>query len=283
MIRWTPGIPAANLRVQPKTEEDEMISRHGVLVICFGLTILLGGCALPGQVSTTPASETEQVAAAAHSIGDYAEAARLYERAAERDPKSVAALIGLGRAYTALGQYSRAENALIRARALNGRNPEVLNELGNLELQQMHPKIAITHFEAALKIDRHNLVALTGKAVSLDYLSRHTEAQDVYRTALKTYPTNFALLSNYALSQVLSGDIGAGIKLMEELLRDPTHGDTVRANMAIAYALDGRTRDARAMLTGTMSGAEIDSALRHYAAARADYLAGKPIGYMIFQ
>jgi Flp pilus assembly protein TadD len=260
-----------------------MISRHGVLMFCLGLSALVSGCSLPGQVPTSPASETEQVAAAAYSIGDYAEAARLYERAAERDPKSVGALVGLGKAYTALGQYSRAQNALIRARMLNGRNPEVLNELGNLELQQMHPKIAIEHFDDALKLDRDNLVALTGKAVSLDYLSRHLEAQEVYRTALKTYPTNFALLSNYALSQVLSGDIGAGINLMEELLRDPTNGETVRANMAIAYALDGRTRDARAMLTGTMSGAEIDAALRHYTAAREDYLAGKPIGYMIFQ
>lgn len=260
-----------------------MRSRQVAPAVALGLSLFLAGCVMPGRGDNPQSSETGQVAEAAFSIGDYEEAARLYELAAARDAKSVPALIGLGKSYTALGQFSRAQNALIRARELNRRDPEVHNQLGNLALQEMHPKVAIGHFDQALKLDRDNLTALTGKAVSLDYLSRHAEAQEVYRRALQTYPTNFPLLSNYALSQVLSRDIGAGIKLMEELLRDPSHGDTVRANMAIAYALDGRSRDARAMLQGLMSDAEIEAALRHYAAAREAWLAGKPIGYMIFQ
>lgn len=250
-----------------------------MVALAFGLA----GCSQLGRGAAAATSETEQVAEASYSVGDYEEAARVFELAAQRDPGSVAALVGLGKSYTALRQFSRAENALVRARQLNPRNPEVHNQLGNLELYQMHPKQAIGHFDKALGVDRKNLVALTGKAVALDYLSRHTEAQAVYNRGLEFYPTNFALLSNYALSLVLSGEIGRGTRLMEELLRDPASGDTVRANLAIAYALDGRTRDARTMLQGIMSSAEADAALKHYAAARADYLAGKPIGYMIFQ
>ncbi len=261
-----------------------MIFRPGRLgVFLVPAVLLLAGCVMPRQESASARSESEQVAAAALSVGDYAEAARLYERAAAQDQRAVGPLIGLGKAYTALGQYSRAGNALQRAHELNGRNTDVLNEMGRLDLMQMQPKSAIDRFDKALSIDRRNLAALTGKAVSLDYLSRHAEAQVVYREALQIYPTNFALLSNYALSRVLSGDIGEGIRLMEELLRDPAKGETVRANMAIAYALDGRTRDARAILSGTMSPGEIDETLRLYAAARTDYLAGKPIGYMIFR
>ncbi|MCB5408731.1 tetratricopeptide repeat protein [Pseudogemmobacter faecipullorum] len=237
---------------------------------------------MPGAATKAPA-ETEQVAEAAWSIGDYEEAARLYELAAARDSRSVEALIGLGKSYAALGQYSRAGNALARARDLDRRNPEVYNQLGNLALLEMHPKEAIDHFSDALRLDRRNLAAFTGKGVSLDYLSRHAEAHEVYREALKFYPTNFPLLSNYALSQVLGRQIGEGTRLMEELLRDPANGETVRANLAIAYALDGRVRDARAMLTGLMSEAEINASLRHYEAARQNYLAGKPVGYMIFQ
>lgn len=259
-----------------------MGSRFVRSAVLFTLTMLMSGCVMPGAATKAPA-ETEQVAEAAWSIGDYEEAARLYELAAARDSRSVEALIGLGKSYAALGQYSRAGNALARARDLDRRNPEVYNQLGNLALLEMHPKEAIDHFSDALRLDRRNLAAFTGKGVSLDYLSRHAEAHEVYREALKFYPTNFPLLSNYALSQVLGRQIGEGTRLMEELLRDPANGETVRANLAIAYALDGRVRDARAMLTGLMSEAEINASLRHYEAARQNYLAGKPVGYMIFQ
>ncbi|MCL4067141.1 tetratricopeptide repeat protein [Pseudomonas sp. GX19020] len=260
-----------------------MFSRLAALPVILCALLVLSGCSLPAVMEKQPEGETEQVAEAAWSIGDYEEAARLFELASARNPKSVTALVGLGKSYTALAQYNRAQNALFRARDLNRRAPEVHNQLGNLALQEMHPKTAIEHFDTALRLDRTNLAALTGKAVSLDYLSRHAEAQEVYTRALQTWPTNFPLLSNYALSQVLGGNIGAGMKLMEELLRDPANGDTVRANLAIAYALDGRSRDAKAMLSGLMSDADIEKSLRHYAAARQDYLAGKPIGYMIFQ
>ena len=259
-----------------------MVSGFVRSAVALGLVMLMSGCVMPGPGTKAPA-ETEQVAEAAWSIGDYEEAARLYELAAARDGRSVEALIGLGKSYAALGQYSRAGNALARARDLDRRNPEVYNQLGNLALQEMHPKEAIVHFSDALRLDRRNLKAFTGKGVSLDYLSRHAEAHEVYQEGLRFYPTNFPLLSNYALSQVLGRQIGEGTRLMEELLRDPVNGDTVRANLAIAYALDGRVRDARAMLTGLMSDAEIDVSLRHYEAARLNYLAGKPVGYMIFQ
>lgn len=260
-----------------------MALRYIRLAAACTAAILISGCVMPLPGNQSPPAETEQVAEAAMSIGDYEESARLYELAAARDTRSVNALIGLGKSYTALGQFNRAENALTRARDLNRRNPEVHNQLGNLALQQMHPKEAIEHFDKALQLDRTNLVAFTGKGVALDYLSRHAEAHQVYEQALKSWPTNFALLSNYALSQVLGRRIGEGTRLMEELLRDPANGETVRANLAIAYALDGRERDARAMLSGLMSDAEIEASLRHYSVARQNYLAGKPVGYMIFQ
>lgn len=260
-----------------------MFLRNAMLVALATAAIGLTGCGSMNPLAQRAApSETEQVAQAAYSVADYHEAARLYERAAEQNPRSAEALLGLGRSYMALGQFNRASNALMRARELGGQRAEVNNELGNLALMQMHPKEAIGFYDTALRADRNNLAALTGKAVSLDYLSRHAEAQKVYRQAIAHYPTNFALLNNYALSQVLSGQIGEGLTLMEELLRDPNRGDSVRPNMAIAYALEGRVRDARAMLEGTMSGAEIEETLAYYAKVREAYLAGKPVGYMIF-
>lgn len=246
--------------------------------------LALTACA-PQSIGERPASstsETVQVGQAAYSVGDYEEAARIYERAAARDNKSSAAYLGLGRSYTQLGQYNRAHNALLRAQSLSSRDPEISNELGNLALQQMQPARAIKYFDESLARDRRNIKGLTGKAVSLDYLSRHAEAQSVYREALSIYPTNFALMSNYALSQVLSRNLGSGIQMMQELLRDSTQGNTVRNNLALAYMLANREGDARAILQGMVPDSEINEILNGYVQVRENYRAGKPIGYLVF-
>lgn len=254
-------------------------------VLMLLAAMAVGGCAdLPGVGARgAVGSETVQVAQAAYNIGDYPEAARLYERAVAADPRSVPALVGLGRTYASMGQFERAKNALENAERIAPQRAEVQVELGHLALTRMHPRDALTYYDAALQADRRNLQAFTGKAVALDYLSRHAEAQQVYRAALAVYPTDFSLLSNYALSKVLSGEIGEGIRLMEELLRDPRQGQTVRANMALAYALDGRESDARAMMVDDMSAREISETLAYYRKVRVDYLAGKPIGYLVFR
>jgi len=241
-----------------------------------------GGFNLRSQSGAAKASGTEAVADAAFAAETYDKAAQLYEKAAHEDPKSAHAYLGLGRSYIEMGQLGRAEFALQRANTLDKRNPEVLNELGNLKLRRLHPAEAIELYDRALRIDRRNLSALTGKAVSLDFLSRHGEAQEVYRQALQVYPSNFVLLSNYSLSQVLSGQIGTGLATMEELLRDPENGPSIRSNMALAYVLDGRRQDAYAMLTGTMSEADIRDTLNRYDQIRKQFKAGKPIGYMVF-
>ncbi|NPD17014.1 tetratricopeptide repeat protein [Xinfangfangia sp. D13-10-4-6] len=191
------------------------------------------GCALSGDEAIRSRSETEQIAEAARSVGEYEEAARLFERAAERDPQSVNALIGLGRTYTELGQFNRAANALNTASAKRPRNAEIYAEMGRLALYQGQASEALVQYDTALKHDRRSLQALTGRAVSLDYLSRHAEAQQGYQQALKIYPTNFALLSNNALSMVISGDAAQGVAVLEELSRDSQHLETAKANLAI--------------------------------------------------
>lgn len=244
---------------------------------------VLSGCALSGSEEAERLSETAQVAQASFAVGDYPEAAQLYEKVSQTEPGSVSALIGLGRSYAAMGQIARAQSALDRARQLSPRNPQVLNELGRLALGQGNAAQALDFYEASLGYDRKNLAALTGKAVTLDYLSRHTEARAVYETGLAIYPTNFVLLSNHALSRVLSGDGAGGIALMEELRRDPVQGSQVVPNLAIAQVLEGRSAEARKVLKGQMSEAQIPALLRRAEEARRIRAGGQPIGHLVFQ
>ena len=135
----------------------------------------------------------------------------------------------------------------------------------------------------ALALKRNDLSASTGKAIALDYLSRHVEAQQVYQEALALWPTNFALMNNYALSLCLSGGAQKGVPILEELIQDPSQGDAARSNLALAYALEGRSRDARAMLEGLGASAEAAATLRYFETIRAAKDKGQAIGQMVFQ
>ena len=114
------------------------------------MIVLVSGCAdnqgrlnLGVGPSQTKVSEMEAVAEAALAGGSYFEAARLYEQAVEETPRSATAYLGLGRSYIAMGQFSRADFALQRARVLDRRNPEVLNAQAELKLQKLRPAEAI--------------------------------------------------------------------------------------------------------------------------------------------
>jgi len=255
--------------------------------LALAIILTIGGCAGldDGHTRARPGTsghEAVKVAQAAYQSGDYEQATVLYERASREDLDSAPALIGLGKSYIALGQYIRAENALERAHDVAPRNTEALTELGYLALTRKQPRLAIQHYEAALRTERRSLPALTGKAVSLDFLSRHQEAQAVYQSALKWYPTDFALLANFGLSLVLAGRIGEGQRLLEELNNDGPRGGAVRENLALAYVLDGRDADARAILSISMSPGEIEETITYYRRIGADHRAGKPIGYLVF-
>lgn len=116
----------------------------------------------------------------------------------------------------------------------------------------------------------------------MDIQSNHAEAQAIYDTGLKYYPTNFALLNNKALSLALSGQMAQGTSLLEELVRDPERGQTAQANLALVYSLEGRNRDARALLKGLMTPAEVEQTLRTHQKIRSDLRAGKPAGHLAF-
>ncbi|AJE48843.1 tetratricopeptide repeat protein [Celeribacter indicus] len=227
-------------------------------------------------------SETLQLAQATTEAGDPATAAKLFEKVLRADPISVPALLGAGDAYARMGQNDRAEAVLERAHELAPNNAEVLTTLGRVKLAQGQPTAALEEYEKALRIDRRNVAALTGKGVALDQLSRHADAQAVYETALAMYPANFILRSNYALSLAISGQMVKGTGILQELVRDPNAAPHVRGNLALVYGLAGRDTDARATLALDMSPAQVEENIAAYRAIRRLMLEDKPIGALIF-
>ena len=243
---------------------------------------VLAGCGAIGPDGAGSMSERVSVARANQQVGDFAEAARLYELELEQSPRSLVALVGLGETLIVAGQYSRADQVLSSASVQYPNDVSILLVRGELELLRKRPREALAFFERALTRDRGNIRGILGQGVSLDFLSRHRDAQQVYVDGLRRYPSYFALQNNYGLSLILSNEVGRGIGLLEDLFRTPERGEAVRLNLALGYYLSGRERDARGLLSGVMTEEQIGSELARFEVIRSDFLNGKPVGYLVF-
>ncbi|UOA25406.1 tetratricopeptide repeat protein [Pseudosulfitobacter sp. DSM 107133] len=232
--------------------------------------------------TTAAGSSTLRLAQATAESGDYTNAARLFEKELASNPDSVDALKGAGDAYSRMGQHGRAETVLLRAHELAPSNDDVLAILGRVYLSQKRPDEAIKYYDKALRNNRSNISAITGKGVALDTMSQHLKAQKVYQDGLSAYPTNFILRSNYALSLALTGHSAKSISILQELVRDPNAAPYVRANLALVYGLAGQENEARATLSLDMSAKEIEENIAIYRALRRSMNDGNPIGSLVF-
>jgi Flp pilus assembly protein TadD len=235
------------------------------LAALVAAAVALSACqTIPLANSDTSESATVRVAARAAQGGDYETAATLYRRAYDTNPKSVEALVGLGRSYAGLGQNVRAEHALAQAAVRSPRDPKVLLELARVQIAAGRPEAALTHLQQAASRAPRDLEVITAQAIALDALNRHTEAQSIYRHGLALDPTNFALLSNLGLSLGLSGQAEQGIPILRELVRDREASAQTRGNLALLYGVSGREREARALLAPDLGAAEIDENISYY-------------------
>ena len=66
---------------------------------------------------------------------------------------------------------------------------------------------------------------------------------------------------DYGLALALAGDTRQGVNVLENEVRNGANSGKVRQNLAMAYALDGRWREARAMAMQDVAPAEVDARL----------------------
>lgn len=237
---------------------------------------LIGGCSnLPGLQDQ--AGSPMHLAERAAEAGDFQAAAGLYQQTFDANPGSVEALVGLGRSYAAMGQYSRAEQALLEANRRRPNDPQILLELARIQLGANKPQAALDNLQVARAKAPRDLGIITAEGIALDRLSRHAEAQIVYRDGLQISPTDFALLSNLGLSLGLSGQTTEGITILRELVRDGSATANTRGNLALVYGLAGRDREASATLQNDLSPDQIQANLAYYHELRALLAQGKPI------
>ncbi len=238
--------------------------------------VLLAGCGDPppdwGPGASPPPPNTGPIGLqsalrlgeAAAAGGDMASAVNILGAAAAKHPADPAPRRALAETYFRAGAYPEARRSWTEFRGLSGTPSEAELGLGRVALATGDPGAAETHFRAALAAAPDSLAAMNGIAVALDLRGRHAEARRMYDAALAREPDNRAVLSNRALSMALAGETAAAVRALDDLARGPARLPQAPHNLALAYALDGRQRQAGEILAAELPRDQAEANLAFY-------------------
>jgi serine/threonine-protein kinase len=178
--------------------------------------------------------------------GRHDQAIKAFRTAADREPTSDDAYLGLARAYEAAGDTASAERVYRQAIERRPRYWSGHWWLGNLLRQQARYPEALAAFERAVALNpgNANLHARLGGVYM--YLGRYEEAQNAFRTA-NAIATTPAVLGNWGVTLYRQRDFDAAAAMLVRAcaLRESYQ---CTSNLARAYYFDGKRAEATRLL-----------------------------------
>ncbi len=245
---------------------------------------------------------------------DYEAAREAFEKLARVVPDDPDVNLGLGIAYRELGQYSRAEQALLKVLAAVPRQAEALLQLARLYSTQDRLEEAIERVQTLLEValpdsprtqagmvlwrdllarqirqqlaqpllDEADIAALVAEGVQLLALEDLERAEGIFRQILERFPDHAA--SRYWLAHILwrQGRSAEALVQLEQAARLQPAAWSYQYLLGEWYARQGRWQDSEQAFLGVAAGAEdarLARAARHRAAlaqAQSLRLAGDP-------
>ncbi|BCL69356.1 hypothetical protein MADA3029_940114 [Vibrio nigripulchritudo MADA3029] len=189
--------------------------------LIFGIFLFaLAGCSTVPEENKSAADYENQlnIAQLAEQNQQYDAALVIYNRLNDMKQSDEVSL-SLGRLYYRAGEWSLAQAHLISVEHEDEFYPEARLWLAKTYLKLSQPGKSF----ALLENSASNSEELNVKAVSLDYLQRHSDAQKIYVSLLELHPLKTDVRKNLVYSYILSGNF----RLAEEELK-VLHGHGVR-------------------------------------------------------
>ncbi len=239
------------------------------------LAIALSGCASAPLQSAKDKSVSAtrdetgsalRLARASRDAGDFASAINLYRSVLAMKPGD-GLTIELGDTLIQAGLYDDAIDVYGRIGKQSDAYLAALLGLARANLALSTPSTALTFAEQAVAAAPQDPRAIIARAVSLDMLGRHAEAQDAYRGLLKTMPRNKAAQNDLALSLIMTHQFPEAVAILEPMARSPEASPEVRQNLALVYGLMGDDQRAAAIARTDLDDATTANNMRFY-----DYL-----------
>jgi Flp pilus assembly protein TadD len=158
----------------------------------------------------------------------------------------------------ALGSNSKAADVLSDAVAAHENDPKLLAAYAKALTAAGRSKEALPVFAKAEKLRPRDWTLLSAEGIALDQLGRHTQARARYGWALQLSPNNPDIMVNMALSDTLSGNLGAAERILRKAANQPGAGAKVRQNLALVLGLRGQFSEANRLARADLTPAAAD-------------------------
>ena len=214
---------------------------RAVTALSAALLLALCGC------------QTDGISEITGSLGDKAEKAvpakslDYYRDRHQSNPEDAEAALNYGKALRATGQRSQAVAVLERATLAHPDDKVLLAGYGRALADNGNFQQAFEVLGRAHSPDNPDWRILSVQGTVLDQLGRGEEARQYYASALRIVPDEPSVLSNLALSYVLSKDLA---KAEETLRRANGRADAdprIRLNLALVVGLRGNMAEAESL------------------------------------
>jgi Flp pilus assembly protein TadD len=212
------------------------------------VALALCGCQTDSLSDITGAlgdkAEKSSAADPQHSVDFYRDRFRAH-------PEDADAALQYGKALRASGQKSQAVAVLAHPadKALLAGYGRALADNGNF--QQAFDVLGRAHSP-----ENPDWRILSAQGAVLDQLGRGEEARQYYASALKMSPEEPSVLSNLALSYMLTKDLKKAEETLRRAYGRPNAEPRVRQNLALVVGLQGRVTEAETIMKGDRPAAE---------------------------
>jgi len=222
-------------------QEPSMIARRMTALLCSAPLALVAMGLASPALAKSKPVQAEAIDAVLAG-GQSAKAMEIAEKAVAASPRDGALRAALGRAYLKEGRFQSAATALTDAVTLGENSSRTLLSLA---------------------------LAQTGAGQS-------REAAATLDAGRNTIPA-----VDLGLALALAGETSRGTVVLGDALRAGDQSDKLRANLAYAYALDGRWAEARNLVALDMDAAKVDERMTEWAKAAAPEAARERVASLL--
>jgi Flp pilus assembly protein TadD len=187
------------------------------------------------------------------SLGDKAEkttpvrSVEFYRDRYRSNPDDVETALGYGKALRATGQRSQAVAVLEQATIAHPGDKALMAGYGRALADNGNFQQAFDVLGRAHSPEDPDWRILSAQGAVLDQLGRGEEARQYYASALRIVPDEPSVLSNLALSYVLSKDLAKAEEALRRANGRPDADSRVRLNLALVVGLRGHMAEAESL------------------------------------
>lgn len=160
----------------------------------------------------------------------------------------------------AKGQTEKAIAFAERSVAGVGTDPETRALLGQAYLSAGRFASAERSFEDAMELGKNDARTVLSLALTKLGQGKANQAKQLVQSNRQFIPT-----ADYGLALALAGDSSAAVTVLEQAIRGSDVSGRTRQNLGLAYALNGRWKEAKLMATQDMTPATVNNRMMQWA------------------